>query len=161
MSNSISGFGKIIGIKQKTAEELNSKEGLLEISVSVPTGQKKKEGDDYAPSNIYTITLWGTRADALAPYASTEKHVYFSGTLAASAYVTKDGNTGVQLAVLNPQNLKFVKVVYDEAKEDGETSTKSSGKSEVSKVVSEAKQKQKQRAQEAFKEDFDEDDIAF
>ncbi len=38
---------------------------VLKFKVVTPNGMKKEEGDEYAPSNFYTVELWNKSATAL------------------------------------------------------------------------------------------------
>lgn len=132
MSGIFVGFGRIIGVKTKSAEELNTSSNLLELSVSVDTGEMKKEGMQYAPSNIYSVSLWGKRADALVKYAEEGKHVFFKGHLSVPQTYLKDGEPRCQLRITDVDELKVVNVVYDQnggsAKEDSAPAAASAAK---------------------------------
>lgn len=114
---SIAIFGRIIGVKFKTAEDLNlsGDKCLLEISISAPTGERKKEGT-YAPSNIFRVTLWDKRASALAPYAVEGKSAFVTGKLGTpNLYMTKDGEPACSLNIFEVSDIKMVNTVRDDA----------------------------------------------
>lgn len=91
MSGIYSGVGRVISVEYKAAEETGWKQDLLEISVSITTGEKKKEGEKYAPSNIFKVPLWGKYAEAMRNYVEVGKSLYVTGLLTFNAYVDKQG----------------------------------------------------------------------
>lgn len=144
MSGVYVGFGRILSVKTKSAEELGTENNLLELGVSVDTGERKKEGQPYAPSNIFSISVWGKRADALANYAEEGKFVFFKGHLAQPATYLKDGEARAQLKIADVDELKIVRVVYDSDSEESveekpaattKASTKGKGKNKKTEDV--------------------------
>lgn len=137
---SIAIFGRIISTKFKTAEELNlsGDKCLLEISISAPTGERKKEGQDYAPSNIYRVTLWDKRAAALAPYAVEGKFAFVTGKLGVpNVYINKEGEPGCSLTIFEVADIKMVNTVRDDAVE--ETPAAKSSEKKTARKTTEAK----------------------
>lgn len=135
---SIAIFGRIIGTKFKTAEELNltGDKCLLEISISAPTGERKKEGQDYAPSNIYRVTLWDKRASALAPYAVEGKSAYVTGKLGVpNMYMNKDGEPACSLNIFEVSDIKMVNTVRDDAVEEAPAAAKATEKKTAKKAT--------------------------
>lgn len=98
-------LGKIIKNEYKSVEEFKgkSKSSLLTLVVSVYTGEQKKDQDQYPPSVVYKVKLWGTRADTFANQATEGSKVVVSGKLGVPEVYTAKA-TG---------ELKCTLVVYD------------------------------------------------
>lgn len=93
MSGNFSGVGKVIGFRYKTAEEANTNANVLEISLNIPTGDQKKDGQDYPPSNIWKATLWGARADGLKDrvFQGQRLQIVSAHVGEAGAYINSEG----------------------------------------------------------------------
>lgn len=104
-----SGVGKLIGFKYKSAAELGRSDSLLELSLTIPTGEKKKEGVEYAPSNIWKVTLWGAYAEALKDrvYVSEgqpKQRLEVSGGVGVpDSYINGSGNAATSMKLVNPK----------------------------------------------------------
>ena len=79
---------------------------VLKFKVVTPNVEKKKDGDEYAPSNFYTVELWNKSATAMEPQifvSSAEKRckVYVVGDHVVRNWETADGKKGVEELIKN------------------------------------------------------------
>ena len=138
--------GRIIRVSYRDASEMGGRNALLELIVSVSTGERKKEGEQYPPSYIIKAPVWGNFATALQERAVQGATVAISGTLAApSVYVPDEGEPRI--------NLGFDKVL--EVNILAETGASSS--SEAPPKV-ESKKKKTAKRVENFSDDEEPDD---
>lgn len=78
---------------------MGGKNALLKITVSVSTGERKKEGEAYAPSYIIDAPIWGNFGTALQERAVQGAMVLISGSLATpSIYVPAEGEPRINLS---------------------------------------------------------------
>ena len=107
MSNIYVGLGRIIRVVNKTAEELGTESNLLELTVAVYTGEKKKNEDDYPPQIIFKLALWGKYGDVLSDKVEVGSRVSFSGELGTPEYYEdKEGEIKISLKI-QPIGLKL------------------------------------------------------
>ena len=79
---------------------------VLKFKVVTPNVEKKQEGDEYAPSNFYTVELWNKSATAMVDQifvSSAEKRckVYVVGDHVVRNWETADGKKGVEELIKN------------------------------------------------------------
>ena len=132
MSNSFSGFGRIIKFDHKVIGEGKS---ILSVNVSVNTGEQKKEGDAYPPSNIIKLTIWNKRADALIKFVEEGMHVYFTGKMGVPySYVTEGGEPRTTLQVHSVDEFNVVRLAKreDDNGANASTTTKATAPKESS-----------------------------
>jgi single-stranded DNA-binding protein len=90
--------GRIIRVTYKDASEMGGRNALLKLNVSVNTGERKKEGETYAPSYIIEVPIWGNFATALQERAVQGATVVVSGTFAApTIYLPNEGEPRINL----------------------------------------------------------------
>lgn len=78
MSILVSGFGKVKAIASFSRGSFSG----TEVKVYCKTGEKKKEGEAYAPGQNYKITLTEAQGSALSKQQIEEgSTIFFSGTL--------------------------------------------------------------------------------
>ena len=97
--------GTVISTDFKDASEMkNSTNDLLRIKLNVRTGQKKQEGDDYAPSYILSVPIWGKFATAIKDKVAKGSKMCISGTLGVP---TIYGESGINMELCNVNNDSF------------------------------------------------------
>jgi single-stranded DNA-binding protein len=151
--------GTVISADFKDASEMkNSQNDLLRIKMNVRTGERKKDGEEYAPSYILSVPIWGKFATAIKDKVVKGSKMCISGTLAAPT--TYDGADGVRVNmelsnVSNDSFQLFDGVVSDT---DGEPEVKAATATKESK-----KEKAKKSLLDGDEETADEldDDIPF
>lgn len=101
MSNSLSFVGKVINVKYKAEGEV-AKSSLLDISINVPSGDRKKEGQDYPPSFIVNVPIWGAYADSLKDKIFQGQRLFVqAGVQEVNSYLDKEGNPAGNLRLFN------------------------------------------------------------
>jgi hypothetical protein len=81
--------GKVISCEFKTVAE----KPLLDVTISVYSGEKKKDGDQYAPSFLVKFPLWGNYAAAMVDVISVGCTITVDGKMSVpNNYVNKDGD---------------------------------------------------------------------
>lgn len=150
MSGFYTGLGRIIGIKTKSAEELGTESNLLEVSVSVPTGERKREGMEYPPSNIFNCVFWGKRGDSLIEYLVEGRYVFFKGQLSEPTYYIKDGEAKGQLRIVNIDEFKIV----PNGQGSGESTNKEESPTAKEKKTSSSNKSNKSKEEEDLLGDF-------
>jgi len=106
MSGIYTGVGRVIAVEFKHIESINN--CVLELSVSITTGEKKKEGDTYPPSNIFKVPLWGKYAEAMQPYVTEGSYVYVSGLLVLEAYISGQSGEAKAKAIIKDAKIELV-----------------------------------------------------
>jgi hypothetical protein len=144
MSAFVTVVGRILSIEP-------SKNGdFTNITVNAPTGEKKKEGDKYAPSQRFRFGLNEKMATAIIGRLSLEKgvRVMVRGKLGYPyVYTTESGDQGLI------QNLTYdvsVEKIWDDEPRTGDTSEAAPAASNKAKPAAPAKVVEE-----------DEDDIGF
>lgn len=136
--------GRIIRVTYKEASEMGGKNALLKLNVSVSTGERKKEGEQYAPSYIIEVPIWGNFGTALQERAVQGATVVVSGTLAApTIYIPNEGEPRI--------NLGFDKVAEVTILSD-------SGSASASEAAPKAEKAEKVKKTAKRVENFDADD---
>jgi single-stranded DNA-binding protein len=80
--------GKVIFAEFKTVAE----KPLLDVTISVYSGEKKKDGEQYAPSFLVKFPLWGNYASAMVEFISVGSTITVDGKMSVpNTYVNKDG----------------------------------------------------------------------
>lgn len=143
--------GRIIAAELKSYDRNGQTNSFLKLKLSVSTGERKKDGEQYAPTMIVGATVWGKYGEALAANAVKGNYAVVSGSLGApSTYETSDGAVKVDLSI------------YDASKVDiipqATTSSSSDSEEEAPKATA-----SKKKAAKARVENFDDDvdDIPF
>lgn len=114
MSN-YSTFGRIIKFDSKVVGDGKT---VLSVTINAPTGEKKKEGEQYAPSNILKVTIWDKFAQALLQTMEVGMHVYVTGALGVSYnYINEAGEPKSILQIPKPDQFKMVKLEKREGEE--------------------------------------------
>jgi len=143
MSNVFSGFGKVIGIKYKEAGEV-AESSLLDLTLNIQTGERKKEGEDYAPSFLVSVALWGARADGLKEKVFTGQRMYVSGSLSGvNAYVDNEG-TAKGTIKLGGRNVEVKPIDWPDSEGEGQAPTKEAAPKATTEKKSTAKKTTKQ-----------------
>ena len=83
--------GKVIAIRKPS---FKTEKAVLEVTVNVRSGQKKRDGDEYAPSLLFSILVWDKTAEYLEPKLEVGNRVSFMGQLGdVNVYEGKNGLT--------------------------------------------------------------------
>jgi single-stranded DNA-binding protein len=91
--------GTVIAADFTSASEMkNSTNDLLRLKVNVRTGQKKAEGEEYAPSYILSVPIWGKFATAINGKVVKGSKICVAGTLAKP---TIYGDSGINMELSN------------------------------------------------------------
>jgi single-stranded DNA-binding protein len=97
--NNYSGSGRVIAVKELTSA---GGEAYVSITVNVPTGGKKQNGAQYAPSNIFSLLIFGAGAQfVLSQDVQKGDKIAFTGQLGEVTTYESKGKTGVNLTILN------------------------------------------------------------
>jgi len=94
----------IVGHLGRDAEQRFTPGGMAVASFSVATTEKRKDGEK---TTWFRVSLFGKRAEAVAPYLTKGKLVYVEGSLRQEEYTTKDGATRTTLEV-NATELQLI-----------------------------------------------------
>lgn len=94
---------------------------VLKIKVRVANGEPKKEGDQYAPAEWFTIEVWGKLAQSLAPML--HKHsdeapcrLNVTGSLVTRTYQAGDGTQKTEMLIKNPYKVDLLDRKYSNEK---------------------------------------------
>lgn len=133
MSNSFSAVGKIIGVKFKAAGEV-SESALLDLSINVKTGERKKEGEEYPPSFIVSAVFWGKYAESLQNMVFQGQRVHVTGQVhGLNLYINADGEPAGNMKLGNV-NLSPIDWKDNEGSETTEAPT-ATAKTETKKTT--------------------------
>jgi single-strand DNA-binding protein len=100
----------IVGRPTRDAELATTSGGtsVLKIRLAV-NGRKKDEAGNWVDTpNFFDVSLWGTRADALAPYIVKGKRIGVTGSLRWREWNAADGSGKRQAVEINATNVQFL-----------------------------------------------------
>jgi single-stranded DNA-binding protein len=124
--------GTVISADFKDASEMsNSTNDLLRLKMNVRSGQKKREGDEYPPSYVLSVPIWGKFATAIKDKVSKGSKICISGTLAAP---TIYGESGINMELHNVNLDSFQLFDSSERTEEAEPGAKSTKKEKKAKA---------------------------
>ena len=96
----------------------DSGSSVLKVKCRALNGEKKAEGDQYAPAEWITIEIWNKLGVTLA--ALLHKHspenpcrLFVAGNLVTRTYKNKDGDEKTELIIKNPSQVKLLDGKYD------------------------------------------------
>lgn len=102
-------LGRVIYSKFTDGEETKFGKSILEMTLSVNTSQKKKEGEKYPPSYTVKVTLWDSLANSLSDKIESGVQVFIEGELGVpNSYENKDGDTVVQYTIINVSSIRVL-----------------------------------------------------
>ena len=117
--------------------ELDSGKVLLEVVISCRNGRKKKEEDQYEPSNMYSVTIWDNYANALKDVLNKGDRVTVFGHHVIETFELKDGSgKGTKSCIDNAEFLQTPtrsNISDDEDEEGTVTKTKATTKATSTK----------------------------
>lgn len=149
MQNIFIGLGRIVAVRFKSAEEMGGTSSLFDVTVSVDSGEPKKEGMQYAPSYLVNIPFWAKRADALAKFVVPGQLVFFKGHMVPSAYMSKDGEPKCQITIRDAEEFRLI------GDRSSSNENSSSEEPSVSASIEKAKASKKQKEEDLFADDLD------
>jgi single-stranded DNA-binding protein len=145
MANVVVISGKIIKLEYKEAE--GNRDALIQIIISAPTGRKKKEDEQYPPTDLIKTTVWGNLAVTYSDLLYEGLHVTIEGKHdKPEAYITADGEAKAT-SVVHSASVSFdPSVVFKEKEEEttkktAKASTKSTTSSKTNTTAKKAKSK--------------------
>lgn len=107
----------------------DSGSSVLKIKCRALNGEKKAEGDQYAPAEWITVEIWNKLGVTLAPLV--HKHtsdnpcrLFVAGNLVTRTYQNKDGVEKTELIIKNPSQVKLLDRKYDNDSEQETTATR-------------------------------------
>lgn len=114
--------------KDPELKYFESGSSVLKINVRAANGEKKAEGEDYAPAEWFTVEIWGKLGVTLAELI--HKHskenpcrINVIGNFVSRKWKT-DTSEGVELLIKNPSSVELVDRKWEDS-EETPTSTKS------------------------------------
>lgn len=125
MTTSINISGYIVGEPNFVTFESGSQK--LSVLVSARNGDRKREGEEYAPTNLYNIELWGNYATAMQPYLLAGTQVFVSGRHVVESWNDPEGNKHQKNVIKDP-NIDLGKA------KDSSSETKKSASSSSTKT---------------------------
>lgn len=113
--------------KDPELKYFESGSSVLKINVRAANGEKKAEGEDYAPAEWFTIEIWGklgvTLAELIHKHTKEDPcRINVIGNFVSRKWKT-DTAEGVELLIKNPSSVELVDRKWDN--EAVETPTKS------------------------------------
>ena len=112
--------------KDPELKYFESGSSVLKINVRAANGEKKAEGEDYAPAEWFTIEIWGklgvTLAELIHKHTKEDPcRINVIGNFVSRKWKT-DTSEGVELLIKNPSSVELVDRKWDN--EAVETPTK-------------------------------------
>lgn len=112
--------------KDPELKYFESGSSVLKINVRAANGEKKVEGEDYAPAEWFTIEIWGklgvTLAELIHKHTKEDPcRINVIGNFVSRKWKT-DTSEGVELLIKNPSSVELVDRKWDN--EAVETPTK-------------------------------------
>lgn len=115
-------------------KNFDSGSSVLKVKVRALNGEKKAEGEQYAPAEWITVEVWGKFGVALADKIhkhTTDNPCRLSvlGNLVTRSYQANDGTTKTELLIKNPSDIVLLDRKYDnDATAESTTTTTTSTK---------------------------------
>lgn len=107
-------IGKVVFVETKEVNDQTT----LQVTLNVSTGEKKKEGDQYPPSILVQLTLWGKYADAMEPYVIKGARLYAEGKIGVPYSYEKDGVIKTIVKLHRADEVKVLSEVESMEEED-------------------------------------------
>jgi len=96
----------------------DSGNSVLKIKCRALNGEKKADGDQFAPAEWITVEIWNKLGVSLAPLV--HKHtsdnpcrLFVIGNLVTRTYEANDGSTKTELLIKNPSDVKLLDRKFD------------------------------------------------
>lgn len=105
--------------KDPELKYFDSGSSVLKINVRAANGEKKAEGDDYAPAEWFTIEIWGklgiTLAELIHKHSKEDPcRLNVIGNFVSRKWTT-DTSSGVELLIKNPSSVELVDRKWEDA----------------------------------------------
>lgn len=103
--------------KDPELKYFESGSSVLKINVRAANGEKKAEGEDYAPAEWFTIEIWGklgvTLAELIHKHTKEDPcRINVIGNFVSRKWKT-DTSEGVELLIKNPSSVELVDRKWD------------------------------------------------
>jgi single-strand DNA-binding protein len=115
----------LIGRATRDAELASTSGGtsVLKIRLAV-NGRRKGEGGEWVDApNFFDVAVWGTRADALAPYITKGKRIGVGGSLRWREWEASDGSGKRQAVEVVATTVQFLDPRGEQPSAGGEEGT--------------------------------------
>ncbi|MGL5923727.1 hypothetical protein [Chroococcidiopsis sp.] len=107
--------GRVISVQHKTTEDNPKlKDNVLQVLLNVATGERKPEGEKYAPSVLAQFSLWGKYADSMAPHIDKDVRLLVDGSMGVPNSYVKDGEAKTTFTLARVDKVEIMGAVETE-----------------------------------------------